>query len=188
MYKIEDNVVTKSKTIHRLLLTASCVFAPLIVAQTDDRRNDKATVVYIVRHAEKTAETPDADLSDAGKRRADVLKWMVRDIEFDAVYSTDAPRTVHTVEPIAKENGLTVEYYVPRPGSLAKTILRLVSGRTILVGGHSNTIPVLLNSLGVPIEDKILPGYDDLFIVTLGNDTANAENVTLQRLHYPGRR
>ncbi len=178
----------KSKTTLRVVLVASCVLAPLLVAQTHDDRITKPTVIYIVRHAEKTGETPDADLSAKGKTRIEVLKWMLRDIAIDAVYSTDAPRTLHTVEPIAKERGLSVESYVPRPGKLAQTIRQKHRGQTLLVSGHSNTIPELLKSLGVPIEDKILLGFDDLFIVTLDGRDADAKGATLQRLHYPGRR
>jgi len=164
------------------------VLAPLLVAQTPDKRSTRPTVIYIVRHAEKTGETADADLSAEGKKRAEVLRWMLRDIALDAVYSTDAPRTFHTVEPIAKEKGLSVESYVSKPGKLAETIRRKHRGQTLLVSGHSDTIPILLKSLGVPIEDKILPGFDDLFIVTLGGSAANAKGAALQRLHYPGRR
>ena len=178
----------KSKTTVRVVLVVSCVLAPFLLAQAPDDRSTKPTVVYIVRHAEKTSEDPNADLSAEGKKRAEVLRWMLRDIALDAVYSTDAPRTFHTVEPIAKEKGLAVESYVPRPEKLAKTIRHEHRGQTLLVSGHSNTIPELLKSLGVPIEDKILPGYDDLFIVTLDGSAADAKGATLQRLHYPGRR
>ncbi|MCH8146497.1 MAG: histidine phosphatase family protein [Planctomycetes bacterium] len=180
--------MTISKTKRWVLLASSCVLVPLLGAQTPDERSTKPTVVYIVRHAEKTGETPDADLSPEGKTRVEVLSWMLRDIALDAVYSTDAPRTLHTVEPIAKEKGLSVESYVPRPGKLAETIRRKHRGQTLLVSGHSNTIPELLKSLGVPIEDKILPGYDDLFIVTLAGPAGDTKAATLQRLHYPGRR
>ncbi|MCH7993989.1 MAG: histidine phosphatase family protein [Planctomycetes bacterium] len=180
--------MANAKPVRWVLLAACCVLGPFLVAQTGDQRSTKPTVVYIVRHAEKTGETPDADLSAKGKTRVEVLKWMLRDIAIDAVYSTDAPRTLHTVEPIAKEKGLSVESYVPKPGKLAETIRRKHCGQTLLVSGHSDTIPALLKSLGVPIEDNILPGYDDLFIVTLDGSAADAKGATLQRLHYPGRR
>ena len=172
------------------LLSALCLLAVCGpgFAQDTGKRDVKPTVVYIVRHAEKTSEDPDADLSAIGKTRVEVLSWMLRDIAIDTVYSTDVPRTFHTVEPIAKEKALSVESYVPKPGRLAETIRHKHRGQTLLVSGHSNTIPELLKSLGVPIEDKILPGYDDLFIVTLDGSAANAKGATLQRLHYPGRR
>ncbi len=178
----------KSKTTVRVVLIASCVLVAALVAQTPDDRSTKPTVVYIVRHAEKTGESPDADLSGKGKTRVEVLRWMLRDIAIDAVYSTDAPRTLHTVEPIAKERGLSVESYVPKPGKLAETIRQIHRGQTLLVSGHSNTIPELLKSLGVSIEDKILPGFDDLFIVMLDGSATDAKGATLQRLHYPGKR
>ena len=172
------------------LLSALCLLAVCGpgFAQDTGKRDVKPTVVYIVRHAEKTSEDPDADLSAKGKTRVEVLSWMLRDIAIDTVYSTDVPRTFHTVEPIAKEKALSVESYVPKPGRLAETIRRKHRGQTLLVSGHSNTIPELLKSLGVSIEDKILPCYDDLIIVTLDGRAADGKGATLQRLHYPGRR
>lgn len=180
--------MTRLKTIRWGLLATCCVLAPLLVAQTTDERRTQPTVVYIVRHAEKIDETPDADLSPDGFKRAEVLKWMLRDVAIDAVFSTTVPRTMHTVEPIAKANGLTVENYDPGTGELTEKIRHLGGGRTILVAGHSNTIPVSLKSLGAPIEEKNLTSFDNLFVVTLGGTATNAKGATLQRLHYPGRR
>lgn len=180
--------MTTSKMAVSLLLPACLVAVAIASLQEGRDPTARPTVLYIVRHAEKTGETSDADLSNAGKKRADVLNWMLRDIPFDTVYSTNVPRTLHTVEPIARANGLTVEFYKPAPGRLADIIQRTHRGHTLLVAGHSNTVPDLLHSLGAEIQQKTLDGYDNLFIVTLDGSNTDAKSASLQRLHYPGKR
>ena len=149
----------------------------------------QTTVVYVVRHAEKTGETSNADLSEKGRERARVLNWMLRDVPLDAIYSTDVPRTMSTVEPVSQARGMSIESYSPRPGHLAGIIRDRYRGKTMLVCGHSNTIPKLLKEFDVGIKEGVLAGYDDLFIVLLTSDAGNTvTSTTLQRLHYPGQR
>ncbi len=155
----------------------------------DARQKTGQTVVYIVRHAEKTGEQANADLSEAGKSRADVLKWMLRDISLDAIYSTDTARTRHTVEPTAKAKQVKLTLYTPHSGKLVQAIRRHHTGQSLLVCGHSNTVPELLKSLGVGIKEHVLEGFDDLFIVTIDSPAdSTVRRVHLQRLHYPGSR
>ncbi len=163
--------------------------AALGVSRSADRESATTTVGYIVRHAEKVDASSDSELSETGKGRAAVLKWMLRDVPLDAVFSTDVRRARKTVEPVAKAKGKTIETYQARPGELARIINDRYRGKTLLVCGHSNTIPRLLGELDVGIKEKLLTGYDDLFIVVLHQDEANKlAGTTLQRLHYPNRR
>ncbi len=148
----------------------------------------RTTLVYIVRHAEKASDDPKADLSENGRERAQILNWMLRDVPLDAIYSTDVPRTMSTVNPAAKARGMKVELYSPRPGELAGIIRDRYLGRTMLVCGHSNIIPRLLRELDVGIKEELLEGFDDLFVVLLTSDASNTVTSTiLQRLHYAGK-
>lgn len=142
------------------------------------------TTLFVVRHAEKTSESSDAQLSEEGRARAETLAWMLRDVSFDAVYSTNLARTRNTVAAVAKAAGTKLSFYSPKPGLLKKQLETEHVGHTVLISGHSNTIPAFLKELGVPIQDRILPGFDDLFLVTLDP----AQRATIQRLHYPGTR
>ncbi len=144
----------------------------------------KPTTVLIVRHAEKVGESGDAALSDVGRERARTLAWMLRDVSFDAVYSTDFARTRDTVSAIARAQGKELSIYSPRGGSLAKNLMAQDGRQTVLISGHSDTIPALLAELGTPIKEKVLPGYDAIFVVTLDP----GRGATMQRLYYPGRR
>lgn len=163
-------------------------------------RIGEPTIVYIVRHAEKKSgeqlseqERKDdrlVDLLPEGYARAEVLAWMLRDVEFDAVYSTDYKRTRMTIKPLADRQSLDMRILDPRMRRAGSTIRsKDQAGKTLLMCGHSNTIPSLLKELGVEIPEKILKGYDDLFVVVLGREgDGGVGSVTLQRVHYPGRR
>ncbi len=179
-----------------LLAIAGCG----IGACRSSERAGEPTIVYIVRHAEKKSgeqlsenerkDDRQVDLLPEGYARADVLAWMLRDVEFDAVYSTDYKRTRMTIKPVADAQSLSVQTLDPKMHRTVGSIRsKDQAGKTLLMCGHSNTIPPLLKELGVEIPEKILKGYDDLFVVVVGRERDGAVgSVTLHRVHYPGRR
>ncbi len=58
---------------------------------------------------------------------------------------------------------------------LAATLRADHGGQTVLVVGHSNTVPPLVNALGAgPYENLTDDEYDDLFVVTLAADGSTA--------------
>jgi phosphohistidine phosphatase SixA len=139
-----------------------------VAAQSD------ATVVYLVRHAERAEDgTNDPPISDAGRARATLLAEMFRDAGITHVHSTDYKRTRSTATPAAHEVGLDLELYDPRdlPGFAAE--LRSTPGRHLVLG-HSNTTPGLVEALGgdpgEPIDEM---EYDRLYVVTLTSDGAS---------------
>lgn len=179
-----------------MLLLRTIIITVLVLAASiatysyarPDQGKSNITVAYIVRHAEKVDESSNTDLSEKGLERVKMLMWMLRDVTFDEIYSTNVPRTKNTVAPIAKSRGLKIAYYSPRNKELSKLIRKKSHGKTILVSGHSDTIPRLLDELGTPIEENILKGYDDLFVVIINRDENNIViDSTLHRLHYPGK-
>lgn len=173
----------------RLLFAGLLLAGSVLGANRFEADSAQPTVVYIVRHAEKIDESADADLSPAGRERAKVLEWMLRDVPFDALYSTKVPRTMSTVMPIASAMKMEVSPYEPGPGRLAPIIKNRYRGQTLLVCGHSRTIPALLRELGVPIDEKVLRRFDNLFILSLSTGSSDGTaRASLQRLYYPGRR
>lgn len=110
---------------------------------------DEATTIYLVRHAEKAADgTADPKLSEAGKERTISLVYTLQEDTLDAVFSTNTLRTKSTGYPIADYNNLEVRIYDPRNQHLfLKKVIKQFKGKTILIVGHSNTIPKLLNLL-----------------------------------------
>lgn len=174
-----------SKQIAATLILAALLAAAMGLGRDDDRPTQ--TTVYIVRHAEKVDQSRDAALSDAGRERAATLAWVLRDVKFDAAYSTDYQRTRNTIAPLVEAQKLDLDVSTP-PTKLADAIRARNVGQTVLICGHSNTVPMLLRDLGVDFTTKLLDSYDNLFVVTLVQCERGQKPVaSLQRLHYPGR-
>lgn len=124
--------------------------------------------VFLVRHAEKTAEKNDPGLTEAGKARAIALADRLQGEGITHIHSSDYIRTRETAAPLAERLGLEVALYDPRdlPAMAAK--LKSIPGRHLVVG-HSNTTGELTELLGgdggTPIVEET--EYDRLYVVTM---------------------
>ena len=138
------------------------------------------TTVILVRHADKADGNGDVDLSAEGRARAEELARVLADAAVTAVYVSDAKRTRQTAAPISKAlNVNPIE--MPAAADVATDIRDNHRGDTVLVVGHSNTVPDLIARLGVTDPPGVIPPkqYDDLFVVTVTEDAA-----TVLRLRY----
>jgi broad specificity phosphatase PhoE len=135
----------------------------------------KLTTVFILRHAEKTADGDNPPLTEAGMRRAQFLVRAVEDANVQAIYTTQFKRNRDTAQPLADRLGIPVTEVpinLSSPGDygkqLAKEILEKHSGETVVVVSHITIIPTLIESLSGKAIDPIRdPDYDNLFIVTI---------------------
>lgn len=157
---------------------------------------DSTTTVILVRHAEKADATANTSLSTAGLARAQELVSVVDEAGVSVVYVNDFCRTALTAQPTAQALGLPV--FVQQTGNpaaglggcspaISATTTALPSGvinsqdvadrilsqhgrRTVLVVGHSNTVPEIIAALGggafAPISITE-PEFDRLFVVTI---------------------
>ena len=107
---------------------------------------NKTTQYYFIRHAEKADSSKNPDLSEKGLERALEWKALFSAIQFDAVYSTDFKRTLQTIHPIVVENDQLLKLYNPQILDI-ETFKKETKGKTILIVGHSNTIPKMVNQL-----------------------------------------
>jgi broad specificity phosphatase PhoE len=129
------------------------------------------TTVIVVRHAEKAAEpAADPPLTAAGAARAEALVEALRGVPIRAVISTDFARTRSTVAPVAARLGLTTQLVDARARDhtrqVASDILARHRGETVLVAGHSNTVPDIVAALGAPKPPNICDSeYDNLYVV-----------------------
>jgi len=110
--------------------------------------SDSATYI-LVRHAEKaTAPAKDPPLTEAGRQRAQRLADSLKGTRLDAAYSSPYQRTRQTAAPVAQAQGLAIVDYVPDDAADFATRLRADHPRgTVLVVGHSNTLPPLARAL-----------------------------------------
>ena len=151
-----------------LLLTILAICAPALA-------QDAPLVVLVVRHAEKATDHPtDPNLSEAGFKRAQELVNVAAAAEVSAIYTTQYKRTQQTAQPLAERLNLApVKMEITRentagfPAALAKELRAKHLGRTVLVVGHSNTVPQIVEALGGPRPPAIDEAneFDRLMIV-----------------------
>jgi 2,3-bisphosphoglycerate-dependent phosphoglycerate mutase len=104
------------------------------------------TTYILLRHAEKGDDgTKDPELSSLGKTRAESLVKILAEQKIDAIYSTPYKRTRSTVTPLAAAKGLSVQDYNAANLTDIVAATQKFKGGTVVICGHSNTTPALLN-------------------------------------------
>ena len=104
---------------------------------------------YFIRHAEKDrsdSENSDPELSQAGLGRAMHWDVILKDVELDAIYSTDYQRTAMTAAPTSVNRNIDVQYYDPRILDIEQFKNENLNRNTLVVG-HSNTTPQFVNQI-----------------------------------------
>lgn len=173
----------------RHLLLASVAFVLTGATAVPARTSAPPTVVLLVRHAEKAAEpAQDPPLTESGRARAEALVPIARDAGVSAIITTQFDRTKSTAAPAAA--ALNVTPAVVQAGSLAQHAkaaadeVRKHAGKTVLVVGHSNTVPAIIGALGASAPRDLCDSeYDALFVVILGD--AGAPRVIRSRFGAP---
>lgn len=160
-------------------ISRSLIVAFLVItASTSLVSGDKATTIYIVRHAEKEGTSGDVPLSAAGVKRAECLASMLSDAGIEAVFTTEFRRTRTTAEPLAKKLNITADTVPGAETAKLVDALKKLDGKNALVVGHSNTVPKIVDSLSggaLPAKAMADDEYDRLYVVTLlGNQASVA--------------
>jgi 2,3-bisphosphoglycerate-dependent phosphoglycerate mutase len=128
----------------------------------------KTTTVILTRHAEiDTAHGADPPLNAQGKRRAELLRSMLAESGIDAIYVSHFSRTRETARPLAVSQG-RIPIVLDEPKDIAADILSNHPGDTVLVVGHSNTVPETIGILGggrLPVIDE--HEFNNLFVATV---------------------
>ena len=126
-----------------------------------------AADIYLVRHAEKELDgSKDPALTELGSKRATDLAVLLKSANIERILSSDFVRTRETAAPTAEMAGLEIETYDPKAlEPLAKQLLQLEGN--VLVVGHSNTTPELVDLMGgeggTPIVEEW--EYDRVYLV-----------------------
>jgi broad specificity phosphatase PhoE len=150
----------------------------------EESLTQKPTTYYLIRHAEKDLSdmsNQNPHLTGTGMQRAQNWAKILKNIHFDAIYSTNYHRTLETAEPIAKALNLDITLYSPNDLKL-KPFMRETNGQTVLIVGHSNTTPMLSNALIKENKYNQIPEttYGNLYIVNLNKTGANATLLSLE--------
>jgi broad specificity phosphatase PhoE len=158
----------------------------LLILLLANQVNAQKTKYIIVRHAEKDTTVANAKmmasdppLNSIGETRALSLVDKFKAHKINQIYSTNYIRTKTTAAPIAKAQNLNIAIYDPRKlDSFATQLLSSENtGKTILIVGHSNTSPKLVNLLIKKDQFKDLDEsiYDSYWIVTSKNGKIKAK-------------
>ena len=141
---------------------------------------DAPRTVILVRHADRERE----GVSDAGRCRAEGLARLLADAGVTEIFTTEAPRTQQTAEPLSKKLGIAPQVMLSKDvvPLVAKLRSESATGAALVVG-HADTVPEIINKLGggrVPPIGKT--ELDRLFVMTVPSSGPSVP-VTL---HYPG--
>lgn len=164
-----------SRTIARIVVLTALA-APVAHAQSIRKSEapPSTTTVLLVRHTEKESQpADDPGLTAAGLDRAQRLLRALRDAGVEAIMTTNLQRTKLTAQPIADALGITPTVVraggADHPQRVVQTLRERHTGRTVLVVGHSNTIPEIVRELGAPHPGAIADStHDNLFVVIVG--------------------
>jgi broad specificity phosphatase PhoE len=127
------------------------------------------TSLWITRHADRDGRA-DA-LGAEGSARARALAHALEKADIGAIYVSDTRRAQDTAVPLAAARGLTPSVYAARDGfAWVETLLGQHRGASVLVVGHSNTVPRIIAAAGGPslphlAEDEL----DRLFLLSVSS-------------------
>lgn len=123
--------------------------------------------VYLIRHGEKELSGTDPVLTPEGRQRAADWAEMLRNVGLDAIITSDALRTQETGGIIANALGLEINA-LPK-GDVAGLVDSLEfdhEEETVLIVAHAETIPQILEYMGV-LEDVAIDQseFGNLYVV-----------------------
>ena len=138
------------------------------------------SLVVLVRHGEKQpAPADDPSLSEAGVARARALDAALANAVPTTLVVSTRKRTVETAAVVQQRTGVAptvVALDAQHVKNVAATVMQ-ASG-VVLVVGHSNTIPAIVNALaGTKLPDLCDAQYATMFLVTPATATARAQVV-----------
>ena len=129
--------------------------------------------VFVVRHAEKADPSdPDTPLSSAGEARAQALAETLKGRGVKTVCATEFRRTRQTAQPTAQAASVEVSV-IPNAdrARLIELAKAVPMGMSMLIVGHSNTVPDIVRELSGEAVDGINESeFDNLFEVVFEAD------------------
>lgn len=166
---------------------AACAWQPAAERSAPELRTapgELATTFIVVRHAEKSDDHPDDPALDTrGQVRARALAQALAGVPLTAVYATPVRRARETAAPAAAANALEVRDYDPElAASELATMLHIRhAGDTVLLVGHSNTVPDIVTALcACAVGPMTEQDYGDLYRIRI----ASGGSATLEHDHF----
>lgn len=126
------------------------------------------TTLFLVRHADVLAGT-NPHLSAVGQARANELIRVLGGTGIAGIYASEFVRTKETAQPLATHLGLTVKVInAAASTALVQDIRASHLGHSVLIVGHSDTLPEIISQCGGPQVPAIAPAeFDRLYVLTM---------------------
>jgi broad specificity phosphatase PhoE len=129
------------------------------------RLGQPGPAVVLIRHAGVTSGADiDPPLNSAGTVRAQKRRHVLSDSGITAIFVTSLRRSRETARPLADDLGLQ-SIVEDDPAAIVDTIRARDGSTTILVIGHTNTVPDLVSQLGGPAITPIATTEFDRLLV-----------------------
>jgi phosphohistidine phosphatase SixA len=177
-----------------------------ICTRTREQASDYAPVphflggpkrILLMRHADKTDDAQDEDLSEAGQARAEHLATYIPqtfgnpDFIIASAHSKHSNRSKETVEPLAHALGMKVQHDLEKDEfeDLVEEIFNNpdYKGKTVVICWHHGKLPAIAALLGAPAGSYPDPWPDDAYnlILDLQYDPNSGSVPTVNRVIEP---
>ena len=124
------------------------------------------TKVILVRHAERLNDTDTTSLSPAGFQRASALAHVVESAGITRIFVSDKKRALQTAAPTGAALGITLVQIPAGQTDRFVDSIKAHRGEVILVVGHSDSVPTIIERLGISSPPIIASTeFDHLFVV-----------------------
>lgn len=161
----------------------------LLAANGNVSAQYRRLTVILLRHAEKDLTIEDEinpALSAVGKLQAEKLIEVANKYQPDAIFSTDYERTRATVRPLARKRRALTVIYDERNLSAMKDLILSGKYKRLVIVGHNNTTPELVNML--LNREKYQPlgenEYDKIWIVKIRRNRSQPNAVREKMIRY----
>lgn len=132
--------------------------------------------VFLIRHAEKVITTDkDPVLSEIGMTRAHALIELFNNAKPNSIFTTQYQRTQLTAKPLSEAIAVPItvleinaENTAQYPSLLMNQICILPKGSNVLVVGHSNSLPAIVEAwTSEPVKAIADNEYNRIFMVKI---------------------
>jgi phosphohistidine phosphatase SixA len=125
------------------------------------------TTIYLVRHAERLNNSPDSPLNGAGFQRADALRDSLLGKNIDSVFVSTFIRTQQTAQPLCTALHKNFTIYNRDTSVQLASHLKKMRGKDILVVGHTENIPTMVNEIANQTVDIPSDVFNKMFIIKI---------------------
>lgn len=155
-----------------------------IETAASEKTTKQSATYYLIRHAEKDRTDPnndDPNLNIDGLKRAKRWAAYFETYQMDQIYTTKYIRNKQTISMVAQQKALKPILYDPHNVNIDE-FLKDTNGKNVLIVGHSNTVPKMVNALIGKEEYKDMDDADNatLYKVTINGKTKIAEIITVE--------